>query len=162
MINNNFNLKTLAFWYKNTYYLNNIFINYTLLELVIYNVSKYDLNNKIKANFNSKSNKLLNESSKLKLELNNKLDKKSDIKSKLSYNLLDLYYNRFLYINNNYLFKIIKYSFGLKRINPKFKFKNCNSYFYGKFKEIISRNLQNLINLLKFIDSDILRLFKIK
>ena len=39
---------------------------------------------------------------------------------------------------------------------------NYNNYYYIKFKEIISRKLNNLVNIFKFIDCNILSPFKIK
>jgi hypothetical protein len=55
-------------------------------------------------------------------------------------NLLDLYYKRFLHLNKKYIFKIIDKTLGLKDINKKLELNNCEDCYYGKFKEIISRD----------------------
>ena len=39
---------------------------------------------------------------------------------------------------------------------------NCDNCYYVKFKEIINRKPNNLINILEFINCNILSLFKIK
>ncbi len=85
-----------------------------------------------KLNKSNKSNKLNKSNKSIKLNKSNNL-----IKS----NLLDLYYNRFLYLNKEYLIKTIENLVGLTSISLKLKLKNCNNYYYDKFKKIISREL---------------------
>jgi hypothetical protein len=75
--------------------------------------------------------------------------------------LLNLYYKRFLYINKDYIIKSIKNSISLIISNNTI-LSNCNNCYYNKFKEIISYKPNKLVNILKFINCNILGLFKIK
>ena len=131
---------TNAKWHLNAYFLDNIYINYKLLEPIVYNIINYNLvNNK-----------------NLILNLNNNNTNKVNT-------LLDLYYRRFLYINKDYIFKSIKNSIGLIMSNPNNTIlSNCDNCYYSKFKEIISCKPNKLVNILEFIDCDILGPFKIK
>jgi hypothetical protein len=132
--NNNFIINTI--WYLNTYFLNKVFINYKALEPIVYNIVNYSSN-------------IINKN--LILNLNNKDD-----------SLLDLYYRRFLYINKDYIIKSTKNLIGILIPKPDLILYNCDNCYYAKFKEIISRKPNNPVNILKFIDCDILGLFKIK
>ena len=85
------------------------------------------------------------------LNLNNKDD-----------SLLDLYHWRFLYINKDYIIKSTKNLIGILILKPDLILYNCDNCYYAKFKEIISQKPNNPVNILKFIDCDILGLFKIK
>ena len=132
--NNNFIINIIQ--YLNTYFLNKVFINYKILESIIYNIVNYSSNiiNK---------NPILN--------LNNKDNF-----------LLDLYYRRFLYINKDYIIKSTKNLIEILIPKSNLILYNYDNYYYIKFKEIISQKSNNLVNILKFIDCDILGLFKIK
>ena len=126
--NKKYNLSTLATWVNNAYYLNNLNINYSILEPIIYNTT---------------------------IEVSTK--------SNSTYNTLDLYHDRLLHLNKDYILNTINSSVGLNYINPKILLSNCDSCYYSKFKRIISREPQGLpINSLEFLDGDILGPFKIK
>jgi len=133
---NNNNFITNIIWYLNIYFLNKVFINYKILEFIIYNIVNYSSN-------------IINKNPVL--NLNNKND-----------SLLDLYYRRFLYINKDYIIKSAKNLIGILIPKPDLILYNCDNCYYTKFKEIISRKPNNLVNILEFIDCDILGLFKIK
>jgi hypothetical protein len=66
------------------------------------------------------------------------------------------------YINKDYIIKNIKTLIKILIFKSDLILYNYNNYYYIKFKEIISRKLNNLINIFKFIDYNILSLFKIK
>jgi hypothetical protein len=123
-------------WYLNAYFLNEIFINYKVLKPVVYNTINYSSN-------------IINKN--LVLNLNNKDN-----------SLLDLYHWRFLHINKDYIIKSTKNSIGIIIPRPDLILYNCDNYYYTKFKEIISRKPNNPVNILEFIDCDILGPFKIK
>ncbi len=128
---------TNAEWHLNAYFLNKIFINYEALEPVVYKTINYS------SNIINTKNPILN--------LNNKED-----------SLLDLYHRRFLHINKDYIIKSAKNSTGIIIPKPDLILHNCDNCYYAKFKEIISRKPNNPINILEFIDCDILGPFKIK
>jgi hypothetical protein len=67
-----------------------------------------------------------------------------------------------LYINKDYIIKSIKNLIRILILKLNLILHNCDNYYYTKFKEIISRKLNNPVNILKFIDYNILGLFKIK
>ena len=67
-----------------------------------------------------------------------------------------------MYINKNYIIKSIKNLIKILIFKLNLILYNYDNYYYIKFKEIISRKLNNLVNIFKFIDCDILSLFKIK
>jgi hypothetical protein len=128
---------TSAKWHLNAFFLNEIFINYKALEPIVYNIINY------KSHFNSKD---------LVLNLSN--NKEST--------LLDLYHRRFLHINKDFIIKSAKNFTGLIMPSPDNILNNCDNCYYSKFKEIISRKPHNPVNILEFIDCDILGPFKIK
>jgi hypothetical protein len=132
--NNNFIIN--AIWHLNAYFLNKVFINYKALELIVYNTVNYSSN-------------IINKNPVL--NLNNKDD-----------SLLDLYYRRFLHINKDYIIKSAKNLIGILILKPDLILHNCDNCYYVKFKEIISRKPNNPVNILEFIDCDILGPFKIK
>ena len=127
---------TNANWHLNAYFLNKVFINYKVLEPIVYNTINYSSN-------------IINKNPVL--NFNNKDD-----------SLLDLYYRRFLYINKDYIIKSAKNSIGIIIPKPNLILYNCDNCYYTKFKEIISRKPNNPINILEFIDCNILGPFKIK
>ena len=133
---NNNNFITNAIQYLNAYFLNKVFINYKALKLIVYNTINYSSN-------------IINKNPVL--NLNNKDDF-----------LLDLYYRRFLYINKDYIIKSTKNLIGILILKPDLILYNYDNYYYTKFKEIISQKLNNLVNIFKFINYNILSLFKIK
>ena len=63
-----------------------------------------------------------------------------------------------MYINKDYIIKNIKNSIEILIFKPN----SIINYYYTKFKEIISRKLNHLVNIFKFINYNILDLFKIK
>ena len=130
---------TNAKWHLNAYFLSEVFINLSVLEPVVYNTITYNImdNNKEPV-----------------LNLSNDNNNKDS--------LLDLYHRRFLHINKDFIIKSAKNSIGIIKLSPDIILKNCDSCYYGKFKEIISRKPQNPVNILEFIDCDILGPFKIK
>ena len=67
-----------------------------------------------------------------------------------------------MYINKNYIIKSIKNLIRILILKLDLILYNYNNYYYIKFKEIISQKFNNLVNILKFIDYNILGLFKIK
>ena len=75
---------------------------------------------------------------------------------------MDLYHQRLLHINKDFIIKSAKNLIGLLIPNQELNLYNCDNYYYIKFKEIISRKSNNLINILEFIDYNILGPFKIK
>jgi len=109
---------------------------YKTLKLIIYNIVNYSFN-------------IINKNPVL--NLNNKDDF-----------LLNLYYRRFLYINKDYIIKSIKNLIKILILKPDLILYNCDNYYYIKFKEIISQKFNNPVNIFKFINCDILGLFKIK
>jgi len=132
----NKNIITNAKWHLNAYFLDKIHINYEVLEPIVYNIINY------KSSISSK-NPTLN--------LGNKGN-----------TLLDLYHRRFLHINKDYIIKSAKNSIGLIIPTSDNILNNCDNCYYGKFKEIISRKPHSPVNILEFIDCDILGPFKIK
>jgi len=123
-------------WHLNAYFLNEVFINYKVLKLTVYNIINYNFNIIIK---------------NLGLNLNNKDD-----------SLLNLYYWRFLHINKDYIIKSVKNLIRIIILKLDLILHNGDNCYYIKFKEIISRKLNNLVNILEFIDYNILSPFKIK
>ena len=105
---------TNAKWYLNAYFLNKVFINYKVLEPIVYNIINY-------------TSLIKNKSKNAILNFN-----KSDI-------LLDLYYRRFLHINKDYIIKSIENFKGIIILTSNNILNNCDNCFYDKFKEIISR-----------------------
>ena len=67
-----------------------------------------------------------------------------------------------MYINKNYIIKSAKNSIGILIPKPDLILYNYNNYYYTKFKEIISQKSNNPVNILEFIDYNILGPFKIK
>ena len=67
-----------------------------------------------------------------------------------------------MHINKDYIIKSAKNSIGILIPKPDLILHNCDNCYYAKFKEIISRKPNNPVNILEFIDCDILGPFKIK
>jgi len=67
-----------------------------------------------------------------------------------------------LHINKDYIIKSTKNLIGILILKLDLILYNCDNCYYAKFKEIISRKLNNPVNILEFIDCNILGLFKIK
>jgi hypothetical protein len=67
-----------------------------------------------------------------------------------------------LYINKDYIIKSAKNSIKILILKLDLILHNYDNCYYAKFKEIISRKLNNPVNILEFIDYNILSLFKIK
>ena len=130
---------TNAKQYLNTYFLSEVNINYEALEPIVYNIINY------KDNIINYKNPVIN--------LSNKVNNNT---------LLDLYHRRFLHINKDYIIKSAKNSKGIIIPTPNKILSNYDHCYYGKFKEIISRKPYNPVNILEFIDCDILGPFKIK
>jgi hypothetical protein len=63
----------------------------------------------------------------------------NDIKDpNTSKDILDLYHSRFLHLSKDYLLKTIDHSNGLKHIKSSKDLDNCDSCYFGKFKQKIS------------------------
>jgi hypothetical protein len=133
---------TNAKWHFNAYFLDKVFINHKALEPVVYNITSYN------------KSPMLNSAES---ELNSNINSKNAIN-----NLLDLYHQRLLHINKDYIIRSAEHSTGLTMPNPELNLYNCDSCYYAKFKEIISRKPNNPVNILEFIDCNILGPFKIK
>ena len=67
-----------------------------------------------------------------------------------------------MHINKDYIIKSAKNLIGILILKLDLILYNCDNYYYAKFKEIISRKSNNPVNILEFIDCDILSSFKIK
>ena len=67
-----------------------------------------------------------------------------------------------MHINKDYIIKSAKNLIRILILKPDLILYNYDNYYYTKFKEIISQKSNNPVNILEFIDCDILGLFKIK
>jgi hypothetical protein len=67
-----------------------------------------------------------------------------------------------LHINKDYIIKSAKNLIKILILKLDLILYNCDNCYYAKFKEIISRKPNNPVNILEFIDCNILSPFKIK
>jgi len=76
-------------------------------------------------------------------------------------NKLDLYHKRLNHINKDYIIKTIEHTKGLDLTNDSKELHNCDSCYYGKFQEIVSRKPLQSATLLTTFDIDTAGAFRV-